>query len=300
MKLGAVGRWLAELRAAPTEREVRSALARLRVRREGDVVVVGEIEGDALESLAAAPAARVRLARGAYASVPSSDGRVRLLELARDAARDAVEIHVVVSDDLSHRGRLAFDVPRRALRAVGANVAEPGDRFGPDRFAHCFFDEEALLVELDRAGLVIAERRGFDFTLRRREAHERAASSERAAATTAEMARVIRMVREVDAARAAGSPEQTLRAMRARGATAEQRGPIGRARLRRAIGWVDACVPGGPNCYRRILLESALDAGAARETVVFGLDVGSTGHVAFEGREERTFDVAFAIPATRP
>ena len=56
---------------------------------------------------------------------------------------------------------------------------------------------------------------------------------------------------------------------------------------------------GGASCYRRILLESALDAGAARETVVFGLDVGSTGHVAFEDREERAFDVSFAIPGER-
>jgi hypothetical protein len=87
--------------------------------------------------------------------------------------------------------------------------------------------------------------------------------------------------------------------MRARGATATARGPIGRARLRRAIGWVDALAPGGANCYRRALLEIALDAGAARETVVFGLDVGRTGHIAFEDREERTFDVSFAVPAER-
>jgi hypothetical protein len=295
-----LGRWIAELRAAPTDREVRAALARLRVRRQGDVAEIGPGDGAPLDSLDDAFVSVVRLARGAYASVPASDGRVRLLELARGAARDVVQVHVVVSDDQSHLGRLAFDAPRRVLRAVGVHVAEPGDRFGPDRFAHCFFDEEGFLLELDRAGLVVASRRGFDFTLRRREPHERAASSERAAATSAEVGRVVRLVREVDARRASGAPQEVLATMRARGASAEERGPIGRARLRRAIGWVDAFMPGGANCYRRILLESALDAGAARETVVFGLDVGSTGHVAFEGREERSFDVAFAIPATQP
>jgi len=69
------------------------------------------------------------------------------------------------------------------------------------------------------------------------------------------------------------------------------------------VGWTDALLPGSPSCYRRVLLEVALDGGAARETVVFGLDVGSTGHVAFENREERLFDVSFTIPpssATRP
>lgn len=37
-----------------------------------------------------------------------------------------------------------------------------------------------------------------------------------------------------------------------------------RARLRRAIAWLDARCPGGPNCYRRALLEIALDRDAAR------------------------------------
>jgi hypothetical protein len=61
---------------------------------------------------------------------------------------------------------------------------------------------------------------------------------------------------------------------------------------------VDVAAPGGPSCFRRVLLETALDAGAARETLIFGLDVGSTGHVAFAGREERSFDVSFEIPAS--
>ena len=41
--------------------------------------------------------------------------------------------------------------------------------------------------------------------------------------------------------------------------------------------------------------ELALDAGAAEEVVVLGLDVGKTGHIAFEHREEMPFDVAFRI-----
>jgi hypothetical protein len=300
MARAGVGRWLAELRAAPTERDARDALARLRVRRAGEVAEVGLGDGDALASLSDGCVSAIRLARGAYASVPTSHGRVALLELARDAARDEVGLHVVVTDDQSHLGRLAIDAPRGLLRAAGVRVAEPGDRFGPARFAHCFFDEEALLFEARRACLVVARRQGFDFTLHRATPEELSARAERAEPVAVELTRVLRLVREVDARRATETPHDILAAMRDRGSRTRARGPVGRARLQRAIGWVDAFVPGGASCYRRILLESALDGGAARETVVFGLDVGSTGHVAFEGREERTFDVAFAIPATQP
>jgi hypothetical protein len=293
-------RWFVELRAAPHERDAREAVAALRVRRSGDDAEIAHADGDELSSLGRDSVSVVRLARDVYAHIPTSAARVELLELARRAARDHVVVHVVISEEGSHIGRLAIDAPRRAMRAFGLRAAEPGDRFGPDRFAHCFFDEEAFLLELERAGLVLESRSGFTFTLRRGEPHELRASAERAARLSTEMRRVAGLVREVDARRASESPEQVLAAMRARGQGAERRGPVGRARLRRAIGWVDAFVPGGANCYRRVLLELALDAGAARETVVLGLDVGSTGHIAFEGREERGFDVAFAIPATRP
>ncbi len=315
---GALQRMIAELRSAPTARDADAALARLRVRVEanganGSVAVIdGRDEGEPLgaaEALGALGAARVdavRLERNVYARVPTAAGRVRLLSLASRAVKPSAEradpespeiaLHVVISDDRSHLGRVALDAPRRILRAIGAHVAEPGDRFGPDRYAHCFFDEETLLDEVRDAGLVVVARKGFVFSLRRADARDARAPSEHAEPFTAEVARVARRVRAIDARRLHDTPERVLTELRASGSTMKRRGPIGRARLRRAIGWVDAMVPGGPNCLRRVLLEVALDEGAANETVVFGLDVGSTGHVAFEDREERTFDVAFRIP----
>jgi len=293
----------AELRAVSTARDADAALGRLRVRFEGKAraIIEANDRGEPLEALDAASVDVVRIARDVYAAVPTAEGRVRLLSLAARAAHPTaslIELHVLVSDEKSHLGRLAIDAPRRLLRAVGARVAEPGDRFGTAgrAYVHCFFDEEALLGELHRARLVLASRQGFVFTLRRAGANEERSPDERAEPFAAELLRVTQSVRDIDERRVRGTPQRVLAELRARGATARERGPIGRARLRRAIGWVDAALPGGPNCYRRILLELALDAGAARETVVFGLDVGSTGHVAFEGREERTFDVAFSIP----
>ncbi|MDB5217078.1 MAG: hypothetical protein JWO86_5005 [Myxococcaceae bacterium] len=297
-------RLIAELRAVSSPRDVDAALARLHVRVMGDELAIIAADGaeasGGLDALGARSVAVVSLARDVYARVPTSEGRVRLLVLAARAARERVELHALVSDEKSHLGRLAIDAPRRILRAAGLPAAEPGDRFGPDRFAHCFFDEEMLHDEVRRAGLVLSARRGFLFTLRRADASEERAAPERAEPFAMELARVVRHVREVDESRKQATPQRVVDELRARGANAKERGPVGRARLRRAIGWVDAALPGGANCYRRVLLELALDAGAARETVVFGLDVGSTGHVAFEDREERTFDVAFAIPAPRP
>jgi hypothetical protein len=49
------------------------------------------------------------------------------------------------------------------------------------------------------------------------------------------------------------------------------RAPEQRNTLRRVIRQIDARVPGGPNCYRRALLEMRLDAVAAREPLHLGL-----------------------------
>ena len=305
----ALRRMVTELRTVPTARDADVALGRLRVRFEGATAIVEESEvGEPLHALAVAGVDALRIERNVYARIPTAEGRVRLLALAARAVKRAPEarqspeiaVHVVISDDRSHAGRIAIDAPRRILRAIGAHVAEPGDRFGPERYAHCFFDEETLLGELRDAGLVVVARKGFVFSLRRGDARDALAPAEHAEPFAAEVARVARRVRAVDARRLHDTPERVLTELRASGATMKRRGPIGRARLRRAIGWVDAMVPGGPNCLRRVLLEVALDEGAANETVEFGLDVGSTGHVAFVDREERTFDVAFRIPAASP
>jgi hypothetical protein len=66
-------------------------------------------------------------------------------------------------------------------------------------------------------------------------------------------------------------------------------------RLARAVRLVDRLFPSGPNCYRRALLEAALDAGAAHEPLMMGFrTVGGTceGHAWLGSAEPQTaYDV---------
>ncbi len=288
-----IRRLLTELRRSHGAGDVEAAFASVAVRADGDVAVVTHDAGATLFGARPGMFATVRIEAGVYARTPTEDARVRLLERAASLAR-SVLVHVPVVSDGTHRGRLAIDVPRRVLRAVHLRAAEPGDRF--DRgFTHVFFDDEAIIDEARRAGLRFVARRGAWVELERSDTGTM--ERERPGSFAREVIRAARLVRRAERLRLGTPPEQAVRAMRRRGANARRRGPIARARLRRAIGWIDAFYPSkGPNCFRRVLLEVGLDSGAAAETLVFGLDVGRTGHVAFKDAEDRNFDVAFEVP----
>jgi hypothetical protein len=86
-----------------------------------------------------------------------------------------------------------------------------------------------------------------------------------------ELARVLGVLGEAEKSRKALGIEPAVAAMREHGARAVHRDPAGRLQLRRAIAWLDARMPGGGNCYRRVLLELALDSGAASEPVSVGV-----------------------------
>ncbi len=270
--IGRARRLVAELRRAPPAAEVERAVAAAPLRVEGDVVHVDE---------------------GVYPSIPTRGGRVALLARARALGGGRVVLHANVGEAGSHPARVVVDGPRRLLRALHVpRVADPGDRFPDGRLVHLFFDEEPLRAEIADAGLRVAAHHAGAWTLVPGRDED-----ERPDAFAIELRRAAGLARAAERSRHA-PPDAAVRAMRERGARQAERGPIGRARLRRAIGWVDALMPGGPNCYRRTLLELGLDAGAARETLVFGLDVDRTGHVAFKGREEEAmqrFDVVYEL-----
>lgn len=110
-----------------------------------------------------------------------------------------------------------------------------------------------------------------------------------------ELLRATREIRRAERLRMTRGPAEAVSLQRARGRKERARTGDGRRLLRRAIVSIDARYPGGGNCFRRVLVELALDAGAAGDRLVFGLDIGRTGHVAFEGAEDATFDVVFAL-----
>jgi hypothetical protein len=86
-----------------------------------------------------------------------------------------------------------------------------------------------------------------------------------------ELLRVLSVLAVVEKSRTELGIEPAVAVMRERGGRSIHRDPARRVQLQRAIGWVDARMSGGANCYRRVLLELALDSGASSELVRVGV-----------------------------
>ena len=113
--------------------------------------------------------------------------------------------------------------------------------------------------------------------------------------TLAELLNVLRVLPEIESARRKCGPRPLLEDLRRRAARAPERGAVRRRCLRRAIAWVDRCL--GANCFRRTLLETALDRGAASEAVSLGFSTGGaqlSGH-AWLGAEEQPVTYDFTV-----
>lgn len=99
--------------------------------------------------------------------------------------------------------------------------------------------------------------------------------------------RVAAVLPKVELKRRFGGTRGALAFARATGQRAALRDEIQRNRLRRAIAIVDGLLPfSEPNCFRRVLLEIALDRRAALEPVNVGLassGVAGSGHVWLAG-----------------
>src|ERR1700737_7830 len=70
-----------------------------------------------------------------------------------------------------------------------------------------------------------------------------------------ELLRVLSVLAVVEKSRMELGIEPAVAAMRERGGQSIHRDADRRVQLQRAIGWVDARMSGGANCYRRVLLE---------------------------------------------
>ena len=103
--------------------------------------------------------------------------------------------------------------------------------------------------------------------------------------------------------RTSAGPREAVLEARRLGGRSYLRRPAERRLLRALIATVDRLWPSGPNCYRRVLLEVAMDSGAAEELVQMGFrkegGVGS-GHaglgpgVVVDGKE-RPYDAIVSI-----
>ena len=86
-----------------------------------------------------------------------------------------------------------------------------------------------------------------------------------------ELLRVLRAIPGIEVRRMTEGPAPLLRDLRQHARYLPRRTSEERSDLRRVIRWADAHFPGGGNCYRRSLLEIALDAESASEHLVMAL-----------------------------
>jgi hypothetical protein len=83
--------------------------------------------------------------------------------------------------------------------------------------------------------------------------------------------------RTIERRRTSVGPKLAVAAARERGRAAGSRDDVARQDLRRLIRLVDRMAPGGPNCFRRVLLEIAVDPDAAAAPVGMGFRVSGPG-----------------------
>jgi hypothetical protein len=86
-----------------------------------------------------------------------------------------------------------------------------------------------------------------------------------------EILRVLLALAMVERGRLTQGPGPLVTDLRTIGRRQRERTPAQRLQLQAVIARVDAHMPDGGNCYRRVLLEIGLDRGAAAEPLSMGL-----------------------------
>jgi hypothetical protein len=115
-----------------------------------------------------------------------------------------------------------------------------------------------------------------------------------------ELFRALGVLPLVEAGRHREGPRPLAKRLRARGLAARARSPEGRRAMLQAIAFVDRLAPGPASCYRRALMELALDPQSAREDLVLGLRAhggARSGHAWTGPRSPAapTYDVELSI-----
>jgi hypothetical protein len=111
--------------------------------------------------------------------------------------------------------------------------------------------------------------------------------------------RILAILPRVEFWRRHRGPHACSQHFRARGLRARVRSAERRRRFQNVIHGIDRLLPDGGNCYRRALLELALDRTAAAEPLVFGLKQGGgarSGHAWLgNARGSAVYDVEFRL-----
>jgi len=115
-----------------------------------------------------------------------------------------------------------------------------------------------------------------------------------------DLARVVAILPSIELARRQLGPAAIVGQLRSRAARQKALSETDRRGLRAAIESIDARIPGGPNCYRRALLEMALDPAAAREPLHMGLDASGaprSGHawLGALAQGNRSYDAVISL-----
>jgi hypothetical protein len=120
-------------------------------------------------------------------------------------------------------------------------------------------------------------------------------------AVAPDLVRALMVEPAIERARLTSGPKPLIERLRSQGKERPARGSAGRSRLRYAIALAERLRGRMPNCYRRVLMEIALDAGAAGEAVFLGLRTGGgpgSGHAYLQSHGESAspdYDAVFAM-----
>jgi hypothetical protein len=115
---------------------------------------------------------------------------------------------------------------------------------------------------------------------------------------------LLRRASWLDRLRTAAGPRPAVLVARRMGEQRRIRSDRERRSLRGMIFFIDRRWRGGPNCYRRVLLEIAMDGGAAREIVQLGFRSGGgdgSGHawlgpdIMMDGKSPSSYDAIVSI-----
>lgn len=109
---------------------------------------------------------------------------------------------------------------------------------------------------------------------------------------------VARILPRIEWARWTTGPGMVVTQLRNQESEIPVRDALTRRRLLRAIRWVDGCLSWKGNCYRKALLEMALDRSAVRSALMLGFSVRGgtmTGHAWLAAESTPKVEYDFVI-----